>query len=182
MLYFIYNFLSILYFMHRLTKDFFLQDTLSIAQKLIGKTFKFIYNNNDYEGIITETEGYFGDDSASHAAKGKTKRNEAMFLEGGISYVYMIYGIYHCLNFVTEKKDYPAAVLIRGLKLSNINLDGPGKLCKYLGISREHNKINICKGNIFQIYDNNYNPNYIATTRIGISKNIDKKWRFLIAN
>jgi len=98
---------------------------------------------------ITETEAYMGtDDLASHASKGRTPRAELMFDEAGKAYIYMIYGMYHCLNIVTEKKDFPAAVLIRGIKIENIEYkktNGPGKLCKFLQIDRRLNGWDITK-------------------------------------
>lgn len=86
--------------------------------------------------MITETEAYDGpDDKASHAHRGKTARNEVMFREAGFWYVYLVYGMHHMLNIVTGKKEYPAAVLIRGAG----EYDGPGKLAKALRINRQQN-------------------------------------------
>lgn len=108
--------------------------------------------------MITETEAYRGeDDLACHASRGKTPRTEVMYGNPGHAYVYMIYGMYHCLNIVTEKKDFPAAVLIRGVKpcrrptstktkTSDVYLDGPGKLCQFLKIDRKLNKWDLTKG------------------------------------
>ena len=87
--------------------------------------------------MITETEAYVGpDDEASHASRGRTKRNEPMFGRAGIWYVYFTYGMYWMLNIVTGPKDYPAAVLIRGIVP---NLDGPAKLTKFLKIDGRFN-------------------------------------------
>jgi DNA-3-methyladenine glycosylase len=101
-------------------------------------------------GIITETEAYVGeDDLASHASKGRTKRTEIMYGEAGYAYIYMVYGMYHCLNIVTEKKDFPAAVLIRSVKIKDVDYkktNGPGKLCKFFKIDRRLNNWNITKG------------------------------------
>lgn len=170
-----------------LTQDFFFQDTLTVAQTLLGKLVQFTTSKGKFRGIITETEAYFGDDPASHAACGRTKRNAPMYEQGGIAYVYLIYGMYHCLNFVTERKDYPAAVLIRGINLLTakegeyIKLDGPGKLCKYLDINRNHNNSPLCtSGSFINIYDNPTSVSIEATKRIGINKNIDALWRFII--
>jgi len=165
-----------------LDRSFFNRNTLDVAQELLGK--KVFFNN--YVGIITETEAYIGtDDPACHAARGKTKRTEVMFGPAGISYVYLIYGMYHCLNFVTEEPEFPAAVLIRGLYLEeqNINLDGPGKLCKYLGITKEHNNLDITiKENNFYLINAPKISNFTTTSRIGISKGQDKLWRFISIN
>jgi DNA-3-methyladenine glycosylase len=165
--------------MARLSRDFFLRPTLLVAQELLGK--KLIFH--EYEGIITETESYIGfDDKACHAARGKTLRNAMMFSPGGFTYVYFIYGMYFCLNFVTEQEEFPAAVLIRGLYLlspENKNLNGPGKLCKHLGITKEHNGMDLTTSSHFYIKDTNLKPSYIATPRIGIKVGLDKLWRFV---
>ncbi len=163
-----------------LGKEFYLQPTLEVATQLLGKALIF----NDNIAVITETEAYFGlDDAASHAFKGRTNRTEVMFFEGGYSYVYFIYGMYNCLNFVTEAKDFPAAVLIRGANLispDSLYINGPGKLCKILGITKEHNAINITKSDNFFVANHGVELPYIATTRIGITKNTDKLWRFVV--
>jgi DNA-3-methyladenine glycosylase len=162
-----------------LKRKFFEKPTLEVSKNLLGKILLF----NQLQGIITETEAYIGyDDPACHAAKGKTKRNCAMFERAGFSYVYMIYGIYFCLNIVTEKKDFPAAVLIRGINLINVNkiLNGPGKLCKELGINKEHNQVDMINNRKFSILDNNINLPFDSTPRIGITKGKEKLWRFVV--
>jgi DNA-3-methyladenine glycosylase len=169
--------------MKKLNKEFFLNDTLTVAKNLLGKRLVFNIDGQIKSGIITECEAYFGEDEASHGAKGKTKRNEAMFCEGGIIYIYLIYGMYYCLNFVTEKEGFASAVLIRGLYLMEPevkNLDGPGKICKYLGLDKNYNKISVAQGDKVGIYDIGFKPKIKADIRIGISKNINKKWRFLV--
>lgn len=102
------------------------------------------------KAMITETEAYIGqDDLACHASKGRTPRTEVMFGKPGHAYVYMIYGMYHCLNIVTEKKGLPAAVLIRAVSIDSVEhkkTDGPGKLCKFLGIDKKINGWDVTKG------------------------------------
>lgn len=193
----------------RLNRDFFNQNTLTVAEALLGKILVF----KQYCGIITETEAYMGfDDPASHAYRGKTKRTEVMFGPSGFSYVYLIYGMYHCLNIVTQDKDFPAAVLIRGLQLfeskdqesrghksnnqdKKIILNGPGKICKFLGITREHSNQDMIKSEELFVASpekmgfsktlNTLNTLHmlktpiIKTPRIGISVGQDKLWRFL---
>jgi len=133
--------------MLRLDNSFYNRHVVYVAKNLLGKTLVF----GKVKGIITETEAYRGaDDEASHAFSW-TPRSSIMFGPPGYSYIYFIYGMYHCLNIVTEEKNSPSAVLIRGLKLPDIHLNGPGKVCKYLGITREHNGINLVTDNNFYL-------------------------------
>lgn len=161
-----------------LPRCFYERSTLVVAGELLGKTLKF----SNFSGIITEVEAYVGsNDPACHAAKGYTKRTSVMFGTPGFSYVYFIYGMYYCLNIVTEKEGFPAAVLIRGLKLINpleLNLNGPGILCKKLNITKEHNRQDLTVDHEFCVYESDCNPNYICTPRIGISSGKEKFWRF----
>ena len=165
--------------MKRLKRSFFQRPSLLVAQELLGKVLVF----EGHKGIITETEAYFGfDDPASHAAKGETPRTQLMFGEAGFAYVYLIYGMYYCLNFVTEKKGFPAAILIRGLKLldeSQNHLNGPGKLCRHLGVNKSHNGIDITKHPTFYLACMGLELNFKTSPRIGISKGLEKHWRFL---
>ncbi len=164
----------------RLSRDFFNRPTLTVAQELLGKIMRF----GAFAGLITETEAYIGqDDPACHAARGKTPRNAVMFGPAGFSYVYFIYGMYHCLNFVTEEEGFPGAVLIRGLmqiEPSPLHLNGPGKLCRHLGITRDHNALDLTEHDFFYIKGSPFSPTYEATPRIGISKGQEKLWRFVI--
>lgn len=170
----------LLVIMPKLLRPFFNRPTLDVARDLIGK--EMVVGGS--RGIITETEAYIGkDDPACHAARGKTPRNEVMFGQPGFSYVYLIYGMYHCLNFVTEEEGFPAAVLIRGLKMELLpenKTDGPGKLCKALGITREHNNIDIVGSDEFFVVDSGINLDFKATPRIGISQGRDRLWRFVV--
>lgn len=164
--------------MTRLQHDFFEQNTITVAQMLLGKTLVF----HSFRGVIVETEAYCGfDDPASHAARGKTPRNAVMYGPSGYSYVYFIYGMYHCLNIVTEAVDYPAAVLIRGLYLEeeNLLLNGPGKLCRHLQITKAHNHIDMTTDLHFYVEDESRIPSFQATPRIGIKEGGDKLWRFV---
>lgn len=120
-----------------------------------------------------------------------------MFGDPGYAYVYFTYGMHHCLNFVTERKGLPAAVLIRALEPADgikmmkkrrntndlINLtNGPAKLCQALGIDRTLNGADICS-DIIHVEDRGNTPTKIASTsRIGIKEGKDKKWRFYIEN
>ncbi|WP_168464905.1 DNA-3-methyladenine glycosylase [Wolbachia endosymbiont of Ctenocephalides felis wCfeT] len=163
-----------------LSRNFYNRPTLIVAGELLGKILKF----SNFSGIITEVEAYIGvDDPACHAARGYTQRTSVMFGMPGFSYVYFIYGMYHCLNIVTEVEGFPAAVLIRGLKLikpSEVDLGGPGILCKKLNITKEHNKRDMTISYEFCVCDYGLKPDYICTPRIGISKGQEKFWRFKI--
>lgn len=120
-----------------LGKSFFERSALEVAEDLLGKFLVKQEKGKEKAYMITEVEAYDGfEDKASHAHKGKTARNEIMFGEAGYWYVYLVYGMHNMLNIVTGKKDYPAAVLIRGVE----EINGPGKLAKFLKIDRKFNK------------------------------------------
>ena len=195
----------------KLPKSFYLDDTLTVAKNLIGKYIVRVKDKKKLILKITETEGYIGMiDKACHAYKGKrTPRTESLFLEGGSAYVYLIYGMYYCLNVVTEPKDVPCAVLIRGGELvssSDLNslsyirykkpyneltpyqlknfLNGPGKLCKALDITKEFDKISLMDDKLYICEGETINPAIIKTSkRINIDyaeEAIDFPWRFYI--
>jgi len=178
----------------KLDRDFYLQPTLEVAQNLIGKY--LVYNNKGQiiSVRLVEVEAYIGeDDPACHASVGKTARNEIMYGIGGYSYIYFIYGMYFCLNIVTERERFPAAILIRGAEpIEGIEImmnnyptakngrytDGPGKLCKALGLTREKNGLDLT-GDSLYLENRGYNvKNIKRTTRIGIKKGTKRKWRF----
>ncbi|AXI23927.1 DNA-3-methyladenine glycosylase [Cardinium endosymbiont of Sogatella furcifera] len=165
-----------------LNRDFFVQDTHTVSTHLIGKLLCF----HDFQGIITETESYIGvGDPACHAARGITQRTKVMFGQAGFSYVYFIYGKYYCLNIVTEALNFPAATLIRGIQLIHppyTYLNGPGKLCQCLGINVTHNAIDVTLSKTLYIKDIGYQLPYKSTSRIGISKGLDKMWRYVITD
>lgn len=150
--------------MMKLDRDFYLQDTLTVAKQLLGKYIVREHNGTRLVAKITETEGYIGSvDKACHCFGGKaTPRTKIMFETGGYAYVYLIYGMYYCFNVVTEKSGNGCAVLIRGVKpvenveymsrlrynksyneLSDYQIknfaNGPGKLCKALDITKALN-------------------------------------------
>jgi DNA-3-methyladenine glycosylase len=164
--------------MSRLGRSFFLRPTLQVAQNLLGKRLIF----QGFSGIITETEAYHqNNDPACHAYRGKTLRNAPMFMEGGHSYIYFIYGMYYCLNIVTEPGGIAAAVLIRGVKAdTGLYLNGPGKLCRHLGLNKAHNTIDLVTSDQFYVMDDKITPDFITTPRIGIRQGTDKLWRFVI--
>lgn len=164
--------------MQKLTHGFYNRPTVQVAQDLLGKTLVF----QGQQSIITETEAYVGqDDPACHAAKGITPRTKVMFGRAGVSYVYLIYGLYYCLNFVTEEEGFPAAVLIRGVLIKDKHLNGPGKVCRDLGVTKNHNEIDLVKSDEFFVMDTGTPvPDFKATPRIGIKVGTDKLWRFVV--
>lgn len=117
-------------------KAFFEQNSVAAAQKLLGKFLVRKTGNKKIALMITETEAYEGfKDKASHASRGKTMRNAPMFGPAGVWYVYFTYGMHWMLNIVCGKKDYPAAVLIRGVK----GINGPARLTKFLKVNKKIN-------------------------------------------
>ena len=177
--------------------EYFKNPTAEVAKSLIGKILKVNHEDYSLSGIIVETEAYlFENDPACHASFGKTKRNKDMFLEGGHVYVYLIYGIHHCFNIVTEKEGRGCAVLIRALepvegieimkKNRNTNslknlCSGPGKICEALEIDKKYSGEFL--GENIQVLDNYYTDlNVISTKRIGISKAKDLNLRFYKAD
>jgi len=131
-----------------LQQIFFDRPTLIIAQELLGKFLVRKSGKKEIAGMITETEAYIGlEDKASHASRGRTKRTEVMFGNPGYWYVYLVYGMYNCLNIVTERERYPAAILIRSVCLlpfhydrQNMAVNGPGRVCKYFQVDKRFNK------------------------------------------
>ena len=107
-----------------LPRTFYSRDTHVVAKDLLGKLLVRKKDELNFIGRICEVESYVGeDDRASHASKGKTKRTEVMYGEAGHAYIYMIYGMYYCLNVATEVENFPAAVLIRACEpIENILL------------------------------------------------------------
>jgi len=158
--------------------SFYNNNVVDVARNLLGKKLVF----GDKNGFIVETEAYRGtDDEASHAYRGVTKRNAVMFGPPGYVYVYMIYGMYYCLNIVAEEEGQAAAVLIRGLMLPNEEIiSGPGKLCNHFGITKEDNGVNLVASDYFYLTEGINVSNVLATPRIGISKAKDKLWRFRV--
>lgn len=168
-----------------------------MARELLGKYLIRNLDGHRLVGKITETEAYIGqDDPACHAAVGKTPRNAVMFGPPGFAYVYFIYGVHYCLNVVTEREGFPAAVLIRALeplegiptmqRLRNTHevsrlTNGPGKLCQALAIDRRLNGADLC-GDVLFIADGVPVPEnqIVATERVGIRVGREKKWRFYI--
>ncbi|MFH1246287.1 MAG: DNA-3-methyladenine glycosylase [Candidatus Liptonbacteria bacterium] len=119
-----------------LTGKFFNRPTVLVAEELLGKYLVRKYSGCEYAYTITEVEAYDGfKDRGSHASRGITKRNFPMYGVGGYWYVYFTYGMHWMLNIVTERKYYPAAVLIRGLE----GISGPGRVTKKMHVDGKQN-------------------------------------------
>lgn len=168
---------------NRLTAEFFQRDVLEVAPDLIGKILIRKFNRETIgRYLITETEAYRGEeDLACHASKGRTPRTEVMYHAGGKIYVYLIYGMYQMLNFVTERESIPHAVLIRGIEGYN----GPGKLTRHLQIDKTFYGEDLALSDRLWIEDNEgFNPVYTTGPRVGIDYAgdwKDKPWRFILA-
>ncbi len=164
-----------------LGRDFYARDTLEVARSLLGCKLRRKNGGEIFSGIIVETEAYTGDDPACHAYRGCTPRSSTLFKQPGIAYVYLVYGMYYCLNFVTEKQGAAGAVLIRAVEAKNAN--GPGKLCRELEIDKTLNEADVTdkKSGLWVEKELSLTPgDIVTTTRIGIKKAADYPWRFYI--
>lgn len=162
-----------------MNKDFFSRNTVDVAKDLIGKTLVVRSKNKVLKGIINETEAYTEDDEAAHSFKGKSKRNEIMFDSPGKCYVYLIYGMYYCVNVVTESKNKGCAVLLRSvITEENSKTDGPGKLCRHFGIDKTFNGLDFLTSKKISIEEGTIPKEIIISKRIGISKGKHLDWNF----
>ncbi|WP_066892700.1 DNA-3-methyladenine glycosylase [Clostridium nigeriense] len=192
-----------------ISKDFYKKGAIDVAKSILGDYIVREVNGIKIKTMIVETESYIGAiDKACHAYNYKrTERTKPLYEEGGIAYVYFIYGLYHCFNIVTNIKNEPEAVLIRAVEpldnfdlISNIRFNknyneltkyqkknltnGPSKLCSALNITRSDNyKKLYLEEDIYLEYNPNKNFEIVETTRIGIDYAEEAKeflWRFYI--
>jgi DNA-3-methyladenine glycosylase len=167
---------------NKLSKNFFIRDVLEVAPNLLGKNLVRNFGDGHIGRFqITEVEAYRGiEDLACHASKGRTSRTEVMFLEGGLTYVYMIYGMYWLLNIVTGTEGDASAVLIRGIS----GFNGPGKVGKTLGLNRSFYGEDLSVSERIWLEDGISNISYQQTSRIGIGYAgepwVSKPWRFIL--
>lgn len=189
----------------RLPREFYARDTLDVARDLLGKRLVRLDDGARLSGRITEVEAYIGeDDRASHASPGPTARNAPMYGLPGYTYVYLIYGVHHCLNVVTEREGFPAAILIRALEpLEGLEIIqryrrlhtpsphltcGPGRVCAALNIDRSLNACDLCAPDaLLWIEDAAPVPEIqlARSPRIGVRGDqtaLDRLWRFYIKN
>lgn len=186
--------------------DWLSRSSLEVAPDLVGCSLVRRFPDGwTVRGKIVETEAYGPGDPACHAYRRRTVRNAAMFGPAGMTYVYLIYGIYHCLNIVTDRDGVPSAVLIRALQLEAIPpwIDrakepkpdrvaaGPGKLCRALKIDSSCNAQPLQPGQSlwlehrptqFQLQIDQGTIALTQTTRIGLTQGIDFPWRWYLTN
>ncbi|MCX7984092.1 MAG: DNA-3-methyladenine glycosylase [Bacteroidetes bacterium] len=186
-----------------LPRSFYVRSTLTVAKELLGKYFIRIHGNQLLVGRIVEVEAYRMDDPASHSYRGRTRRNDVMFWEGGHLYVYFTYGMHYCANVVTNNEGCGEAVLIRAVEpilginhmvenrfprnriLSEATLynvtNGPAKFCQAFGITITENGYDLTNSPITICQPWSVHPFSIgSSTRIGIKQGKEKKWRFFI--
>jgi len=184
-----------------LDRTFYQMPTLDVAKNLLGKIIVRRSPNNYYAAKIVETEAYIGgNDTACHASKGLTPRTQLMFGEAGFAYIYFVYGMHYMLNVVTEKKGFPAAVLIRAIEpLENIEQmiinrggqeknigNGPAKLCQALEINKTLNGCDLTINQEIWLEESQSKTklDIVAKPRIGIdyAKDEDREalWRFYL--
>lgn len=185
--------------------DRFNRPATEVAPDLIGCRLKRrLPDGNVYGGTIVETEAYEPGDPACHAYRSRTARNEVMFGPPGACYVYLIYGMYHCFNVVTDADTVPSAVLIRALDLEIIPpwveekqrqkrdriAAGPGKLCRTLKIDRSLNGTVLKpdqplwlepRSDAIEQAIANGAFKIIQTTRIGLTQGVELPWRWYVA-
>jgi DNA-3-methyladenine glycosylase len=188
--------------MSRLSRDFFARDTLVVARALLGQRLVRVLGGRRLSGRIVEVEAYVGEeDAASHARPGRTRRNAPMYGPPGHAYVYLIYGMYHCFNVVTECEGFPAAILIRGLEpLEGLEVmrerrggrpddqltSGPGRLCEALFIDRQFDGVDLCSptAHLFLEEGEPVSDDGVATgPRINVRGNesaLNAPWRFYV--
>jgi DNA-3-methyladenine glycosylase len=181
-----------------LRRPFYRRNTVRVAKELLGKVLVRKLGGIRLEGIIVETEAYRGhDDAASHAYRGPTQRNRAMFGEPGHAYVYFTYGMHYCLNVTTEPVGQAGAVLLRALQPVNGIAEmkrrrrtehimdisnGPAKLTQAFDVTKALNGNDLTSGKRLYIAEPSQRERarISVTTRIGIKASAEKLWRFSI--
>jgi DNA-3-methyladenine glycosylase len=169
--------------MSRLDLEFYLNDAVTVAPKLLGKTLVRVWDDGSISRYsISETEAYLGEsDKACHASKGRTLRTNVMFAKGGCVYVYLIYGMYWMLNVVTGHEEEPQAILIRGI--NNIII-GSGKVGRELKIDKSFYGEDLLTSERIWIEDAPEILDFKTAPRVGVDyageEWRDKPWRFIL--
>jgi DNA-3-methyladenine glycosylase len=173
-----------------LPRAYFRRPTLQVARSLLGKYLVRKKGRRIFSGRIVEVEAYIGtEDRACHASKGRTARTDVMFGPAGVSYVYLIYGMYHCFNIVTERVGHPSAVLVRAVEDAGTRalIDGPGRVCRFLSIDRKLNRSDLTAGEALWVEDRGErvaSSAVMAGRRVGVDYAglwARKPWRFRLA-
>lgn len=166
--------------MMKLGREFYDCDTVVLAKKLLGKVLVVSNQGEVKRCRIVETEAYVRNDRANHAFNGMTKRNKSMFGPPGTLYVYTVH-THHCMNVVRGGGE---AVLIRAAEpLENIagRLDGPGRLCKTLGVDRRFDGLDLCISDRIWFEDDGFGVERVAVTRrIGVTRDVRRLLRFYV--
>ena len=170
-------------------KNFFYRHSKLVAPDLIG-CYLIRENNekNQIKGTIVETEAYSQEEEACHGYNKKTRSNKYLFGEPGTFYVYKSYGIHHCLNIVTDKENFASGVLIRAVFIPHKNerlAAGPGLVTKTFSIDTSFNSLEVLNNKSLWISQKDSTiekKDIIQTTRIGISKSKNIKWRWYLKN
>ena len=166
--------------MKKLGRVFYNRDTMIVARELLGKYLVHVSRGIERIGSIVEDEAYLGPhDLAAHSAKGLTPRTKVMFGPPGYAYVYMIYGMYYCMNVVTEREGHASAVLLRAIEpVKNVNdrTQGPGLLCKSMEIDRRLNAHDLLSDD-FYIADRLNNEQLVIVNRPRVGVAYAKHWQ-----
>lgn len=167
-----------------LDKDFYAAPATDLAPRLLGKWLcRRQTDGTVLRRRITETECYFGEeDTACHAHKGRTRRTDTLYLAGGMTYVYLCYGIHALLNIVTGEREHPEAVLVRGVE----GASGPGRVTKAMGITCADNRLPLApEGGIWIEDDGTPSPDFIVSPRVGIDYASEadrlRPWRYIVS-
>jgi DNA-3-methyladenine glycosylase len=175
----------------RLQRDFYARPTLKVARDLLGKVLVLETAGSTRAARIVEVEAYLGGrDPASHAYRGMTLRTAPMFGPPGRSYVYFVYGMYYCLNVVTESEGVAGAVLLRGAEpLAGFDdaetraLAGPGKLARAFGLTLKHTNLDLVRS-VLTVRDAPAIPpsRVVRSVRIGLNEHAttNKPWRLYV--
>jgi DNA-3-methyladenine glycosylase len=166
--------------MKKLGRAFYNRDTVIVARELLGKYLIHVSRGIERIGRIVEDEAYLGPhDLAAHSSKGLTPRTKVMFGPPGYVYVYMIYGMYYCMNVVTEREGHASAVLLRAIEpVKNVigRTQGPGLLCKSMEIDRRLNAHDLLSDD-FYIADRPKNEQLVIANRPRVGVAYAKHWQ-----